>query len=64
VRVNLLKSACELVVQSLNKRDNTAGDLESSAGFDGGLLVVVFPLLRAFDNDNAWVGFKDSEELR
>lgn len=63
VGVDVLQRTCELVVEPLNERHNTAGNAEDRALFDRGQLVIILPLLGVLDDDNLLGVLEDLEEL-
>jgi hypothetical protein len=63
VGVDVLKRPGELVIKPLHERHDTARDLEDLPLRDGGLFVVVFPLLGTLDNDDLLGAFERLQEL-
>ena len=63
VGVDGLKRAGELIIETLNERDNAAGNLEVLLALrDGGEMVIVIPLLSALNNDVVLLRLEDLQE--
>ena len=63
MRVDVLERTGQLVVEPLDERNDAARDLEDLALGDGGLLVIVFPLLGTLDHDNLLGALERLQEL-
>lgn len=63
VGIDGLERAGELVIETLNERDNAAGDLEVLLTLgDGGEMVIIIPLLSALNNNVVLLLLEDLQE--
>jgi hypothetical protein len=63
VRVNMLQRAGKLVIESLDERDNAAGNAEDLARTDRGQLLVVLPFLGVLNDNNLRGVLENLEKL-